>query len=95
MNNTIYYDPSFSDAQRRQLLFEGQLFVYAPRRSTLALVEFSRTLIEEAFGTLDPEMAQHQLSVEQYAAILLKLKQGFIHHPESKRLIQDIFVEMG
>ncbi len=95
MNNSIYYDPSFSDAQRRQLLFEGQLFVYAPRRSTLALVEFSRTLIEEAFAPLDPEMAQHQLSAEQYAAILLKLKPGFIHHPESKRLIQDIFVEMG
>ena len=35
------------------------------------------------------------MSVEQYADILLKLKPGFIHHPESKRLIQDMFVEMG
>ncbi|MEO8048406.1 MAG: phytanoyl-CoA dioxygenase family protein [Nitrospirota bacterium] len=95
MNNTIYYDPPFSDDRRRQLLFEGQLLVYLPRKSTLAFIAFARKLIEEAFGSLDPETAQHQLSVEQYADILLKLKPGFIHHPESKRLIQDMFVEMG
>ena len=95
MNNTVYYDPPFSDEQRRQLLFEGQLLVYLPRKSTLAFITFARKLIEEAFAPLDPETAQHQLSVEQYADILLKLKPGFIHHPESKRLIQDMFVEMG
>lgn len=95
MNNTVYYDPPFSDDQRRQLLFEGQLFVYAPRKSTLAFIKFARTLIEEAFAPLNPETAQYELSVEQYADILLKLKPGFIHHPESKRLIQDMFVEMG
>jgi hypothetical protein len=95
MNNTVYYDPPFSDDRRRQLLFEGQLLVYSPRKSTLAFIAFARKLIEEAFAPLDPETAQHQLSVEQYADILLKLKPGFIHHPESKRLIQDMFVEMG
>ena len=95
MNNTIYYDPPFSDEQRRQLLFEGQLVVFTPRPSTLALIKFARTLIEEAFAPLDPETAQHKLSVEEYADILVKLKPGFIHHPQSKRLIQDIFREMG
>lgn len=95
MNNTVYYDPPFSDDRRRQLLFERQLLVYSPRKSTLAFIAFARKLIEEAFAPLDPETAQHQLSVEQYADILLKLKPGFIHHPESKRLIQDMFVKMG
>lgn len=95
MNNTIYYDPLCSDEQRRQWLFDGQLVVYTPRSSTLALIRFARTLIAEAFAPLDPETAQCQLSVEEYAAILMKLKPGFIHHPESKRLIQDIFLEMG
>jgi len=35
------------------------------------------------------------MSVERYADILIKLKPSFIHHPESKRLMRDIFVEMG
>jgi len=95
MNNTVYYDPQCSDEQRRQLLFEGQLFAYSPRKSTLEFIKFAKTLIEEAFAPLDPETAQYQLSVEQFAAILIKLKPGFIHHPESKRLIQNIFEEMG
>lgn len=95
MNNTVYYDPSFPDNVRRQLLFDGQLFVYSPRKTTLAFIAFARKLIEEAFAPLDPETAQYKLSVERYAEILMKLKPGFIHHPESKRLIQEMFVEMG
>ena len=95
MNNTVYYDSPVSDEQRRQLLFDGQLFVYSPRKSTLAFIAFARKLVEEAFAPLDPETAQYKLSVERYADILMKLKPGFIHHPESKRLIQEMFVEMG
>lgn len=95
MNNTVYYDPRLSDEQRRDLLFDGQLIVYAPRRSTLAFIEFARQLIRETFSPYDPETAQHQMPVEQYAEILVKLKPGFIHHPESKRLMRDIFEEMG
>lgn len=95
MNNTVYYDPTCSDERRRELLYEGQLLVFSPRKSTLAFVEFARSLIEEAFAPLDPETAQYQMPVEQYADLLTKLKPGFIHHPESKRLMQDVFVEMG
>ena len=36
MNNTVYIDPSFSDDERRQRVYDGQLFVYSPRKSTLA-----------------------------------------------------------
>jgi hypothetical protein len=66
--NTIYYDPAFSDEQRRRSLFDGQLIVYAPRPSSLAFVTFARNMIREAFASLDPETAQYQMSVEQYAA---------------------------
>jgi len=95
MNNTVYYDPQFSDDRRREELYQGQLIVYSPRRSTLAFIEFARKLIDEAFAPRNPETAQHELSVEQYADILIKLKPNFIHHEESKRLMRDIFVEMG
>ena len=93
--NTVYFDSSMTDDQRRQELFRGQLFVYSPRPGALALCQFARGLIEEAFGNMDPEIAQHSLPVEEYAAVLGKLKPAFIHHPESKRHIQQIFREMG
>ena len=51
MNNTVYYDSSVSDEQRRQMLFDGQLFGYSPRKSTLAFIAFARELIEEAFAS--------------------------------------------
>jgi hypothetical protein len=95
MNNTVYYDASFSDEDRRRLLFEGQLFVFSPRKSTMEFIKFARTQIEKAFAPLDPQTAQYELAVEQYAAILTKLKPEFIHHVESKRLMQNIFTEMG
>ncbi|HMD81274.1 MAG TPA: hypothetical protein VKE92_08195, partial [Anaerolineales bacterium] len=88
MNNTVYYNASCSDDERRQLVYEGQLFVYSPRKSTLVFIDFARTLIKEAFSPYDPETAQYELPVEEYAAILMKLKPGFIHHPESKRMLQ-------
>lgn len=95
MNHTVYYDSHMSDDARRAALFEGQLFVYSPRKSSLAFVDFARGLIRDAFEPLDPETAQHHMSVEDYAKVLVKLKPGFIHHPQSKTLMRDLFVEMG
>jgi phytanoyl-CoA dioxygenase PhyH len=95
MNHSVYYNLSATDTERRSLLFDGQLLVYSPRPSTLAFINFAKNLIEEAFDPHDPETAQHELSVEQYADILIKLKPFFIHHPESKKLMRDIFTDMG
>lgn len=95
MNNTVYYDARIADDDRRAALFDGQLFVYSPNRSSLAFVEFARKAIREAFGSHDPETAQYDMPVEQYADILVKLKPGFIHHPESKRHLMTILGEMG
>ena len=94
MNNAIYFDARVSDDVRRQRLFDGQIFIYSPPPSTLAFCEFARKLIQEAFGDLDPRTAQHTLSVEEYAAILGKLKPAFIHNPQSKQFIQRIFADM-
>jgi hypothetical protein len=92
--NTVYFDPPFTDDARRQHLYSGQLMVFSPRPSSKAFCEFARELIQEAFGSLDPQEAQHHIPVEEYAAILGKLKPEFIHHPEAKRHIQSIFHEM-
>ena len=72
--NTMYFDSPVSEEERRRQLYDGQLFVFSPRPSTIALCDFARQLIQEAFGSLDPREAQHSLSVEEYATILGKLK---------------------
>jgi hypothetical protein len=95
MNNTVYFDSPVSDDVRRQQLYDGQLFVYSPRKSILNFVDFARSMIEDAFGGLDPETAQGNMEVEEYAALLGKLKPAFIHHPESKRHLQNIFQDLG
>jgi hypothetical protein len=95
MNNTIYYEAMISDDIRRRMLFEGQLFVYSPRPSSLAFIAHARRMIEEAFSPLDPELAQFEMPVDKYAEILGKLKPEFIHHPESKRHVGNVLKELG
>lgn len=93
--NSVYIDPPISDAVRRQQLYEGQLVVLSPRKSTLAFCEFARELIKEAFAPFDPETAQYHMPVEKFADILQKLKPTFIHHPESKRHLRAVLEECG
>jgi len=93
--NTVYFDSPISDEMRRERLYQGQLFVFSPRPSSVALCQFADELIREAFGKLSPEKAQYSLPVEEYAAILSRLKPKFIHHPRSKECIQGILNELG
>jgi hypothetical protein len=95
MNDAIYLDSPVGDEERRRRLFEGQIFVYTPRPSTLAFCSFAARLIEEAFAPLDPRTAQHELDVAKYAEILNRLKPAFIHHPESKRLVRALLSDLG
>ena len=95
MNNTIYYDATVSEDERRQQLYDGQLFVFSPRRSILDFVHFARSMIEDTFGDLDPRTAQDRMEVEHYADLLGKLKPAFIHHSESKRHVQLILEDLG
>ncbi|MDZ8064232.1 MAG: hypothetical protein RMY64_01130 [Nostoc sp. DedQUE08] len=93
--STIYFDSIFSDEIRRKHLYDGQVFVFSPCASAIALCDFARGMVEEAFAPLDPRDAQHSLPVEKYVEILAQLKPAFIHHPESKQLIQGILKESG
>jgi hypothetical protein len=95
MNNTVFYDSDVSDDLRRQQLYDGQLFVYSPRASILAFTDFARSMIEDAFGGLDPRTAQKSMHVERYATLLGKLKPAFIHHPESKHHVKKILEDLG
>ncbi|HVP59759.1 MAG TPA: hypothetical protein VMT11_04350 [Myxococcaceae bacterium] len=83
------------DDERRRRLFDGEIFLYSPRPSSLAFVEFTRGLLREAFGTRDPETAQDEMEVTAFAELLGRVEPLFIHHPESKRLLRAMLVDMG
>jgi hypothetical protein len=93
--HSVYFDANVTDDVRREKLYDGDLFVYSARPSTLALIEFAAEMARQAFAPLDPETAQFDMTVEDYAALLAELKPAFIHHPESKRLIQDMLLDFG
>jgi hypothetical protein len=92
---TVFYDSSMPDEERRARLFDGDLFVYSPRDSVLDYVRFTRDLVQTAFNARDPELAQHDMPVDDYARLLGELKPRFIHHPESKRHLQRIIADFG
>ncbi len=93
--DSVFLDPSVTDDQRRAGLYAGQLYLLSPTPASLALVAVADDLIREAFGERDPEQAQFDMPVEEYARILTELKPKFIHHPRSKQCIQDILRTAG
>jgi hypothetical protein len=93
--NALFLDSAVSDQERRKLLYQGQLFVYSPTPSSVALCKFAQQLSAEAFAPHDPTKAQFEMPPEKYAAILETLKPKFIHHPTCKQLIQGILQELG
>ena len=93
--HAVYLDAPVSDDERRRRLYDGQLFLFSPRPSVIALRDFGRRMVEEAFAPLDPRTAQFHMPVEQYVAILTRLKPAFIHHPDCKELLRAILREFG
>jgi hypothetical protein len=91
----VHFDRTMEDGTRRSLLYAGDLFVYSPTASSLALVALARELLDEGFGGRDPQLAQYDYDVAAYAQILARLKPAFIHHPECKRLIPGLLAELG
>ena len=95
MLDAVFVDCQISDQLRRQQVYNGRLFVFSPRASTIALCEFARKMIEEAFGHKDPRTAQFSMPVEEFVSICAPLKPRFIHHPTTLKLIKDIIDELG
>lgn len=91
----LLFAPSCSEDDRRSRLYQGDLVVFPPSASTLALAEFARMLVEEAFSPFDPRHAHEGMDVQQAVQILTRLKPHFIHHPTTKTLLQRVLIEHG
>jgi hypothetical protein len=92
--NALFFDSPVHDDERRRLLYQGELFVYSPTRGSSALCQFAQQLSKEAFAPHDPNKAQFEMEPEKYVGILEELKPKFIHHPTSKKLIQELLKEL-
>ena len=88
-------ESNFTDDERRQRLYSGEVFCIPPRDSVKALCDFALEMIIDAFGAYDPLTAHNDLPVEEYVAILKPLKPGFTHHPRSKELLRAIMIDLG
>ena len=100
MNNTIlseklpiHIDSSVDDEDRRSALYRGDLFIYSPNGSTLALIEFAKEMICEGFNSADPTTAQFEMPVEEFVRSFAPIKPAFIHHPRTMELMRDIVNE--
>jgi hypothetical protein len=91
----IFVNSRMDDDRRRVELYRGSLFVHAPMSGSLGLCQLAREMVEEAFRPFDPQTVQQHLSAEKCAEILAVMKPKFIHHPDSKKLIQQILEEAG
>ena len=92
--SNIFLDSGLSDDERRRHLYDGDLFVYSATVASRALTELGRELLAEAFHPHDPRMAQFHLPVEEFAAILAKVKPSFIHHPRAKECLKQLLLEL-
>jgi hypothetical protein len=92
---SAFIDSPISDDERRARLYAGDIFIYSPTPGTLALAALARRMLEEAFAPHDPREIHLHKSAEEVAAILARLKPGFIHHPDCKAIIPRIMSELG
>lgn len=95
MMTTVFSNSGADDESRRQLIYGGQIFVYSASAASRALVAFATELIAEAFGERDPETAQFDMPVEEFALLLADLKPKFIHHPRCRELLPAVFEDFG
>ncbi|MFI6502176.1 hypothetical protein [Nonomuraea typhae] len=92
---SVFSNSPLEDDARRARLFKGEIFTFSATAATTELITFARELIEEAFGGRDPETAQHEMPVEEFAGLLAELKPRFIHHERCKEILPKIFEEVG
>ena len=66
----ILVDSSAPDAQRREMLYDGNIFFYTPKPAVKELTSHAWEMICEAFGSNDPMTAQDAMPVEQFVDLV-------------------------
>jgi hypothetical protein len=91
----VHFDSAYPDAERRRRLYEGDIFVLSPSAATLELVNWTRSILEEAFAPHAPLEAQHAMDVHSFVEVFGPAKPRFIHHPTTKALLRKVLATAG
>lgn len=92
---TIHVDARLTDAQRRERVYAGDIFVLPQTAESRAFGDHTWQMICEAFDPIDPTIAQDVLPVEEFVARVAPLKTHFTHSAESKRLLRELLRASG
>jgi hypothetical protein len=60
----VILDPPRDDKAWRKKIYDGDIIILSPTPELLALVEHTRSMIEDAFVPLDPQRVHESLAVE-------------------------------
>jgi len=91
----IVLNHDISCEERRKLVFDGQLLVYARRAATAALADHAIGLISELLSPDDAQRAQFGLSVESFIERVGPLKTRFTNDLQTKKLVRDVLESFG
>ena len=91
----IKIDQPVNERGHRADMYGGTVHITTATTASVAFIEFARGLIGEAFGGRDPELAQFDLPIDDYATIVRALQDAFLAHPETRRRLQELLVDRG
>jgi hypothetical protein len=87
-------ESELADDDRRASLFDGDLIVYGPRPSTLALADIAHMMIEQMLGT-NPQWAQQRLSETEFSVLFNGAERNFSHRHMTMELVSRVAVDLG
>jgi hypothetical protein len=91
----ISLDHSISDEQRAKHLFTGDLLVYRQRTSMLALIDYTKELLQNQFGESDFTTLQNQLTSPKFLLEMGEVQSHFRQSKAARALFFDVLQECG
>src|SRR5262245_32861985 len=93
--NRTYLNSKVEDDARRQLVFQGNLFLYSARPSVIKLCEHAQKMIGDTFAGKNPRKAQYDMAVSDFISVVAPLKSKFTNDEGTKKLVQEVLQDFG
>lgn len=91
----IQLDQPISDELRAQHLFNGDLLVYRQRPAMLALIDFTKHLLQQQFGDCDYTQVQNQLEQSAFLQLMGEVQSQFRRSAQARELFFEVLIECG
>lgn len=94
MTVNIILNQILTDAERRELIYSGDIFLISALKSTSKMSDYAFQVLCDKFQTNEPETAFNHLPVEEFAKTVEKVKNEFTNSLYSKELIREFLMEI-